>query len=162
MAEEDEVCLDLQAERCLKIAGKIAEEMEDNFVGTQHLLLGILSDGRNFASLALRSLGIDYGNLKEKVRRLVGAGVKVPYRERTLTPGAKKALEDAWHEARLLGEKTVSPEILLLALLREEGAVAARALVKMGVSLSILRKKLLRRVVGLDEINLRRTSVSRN
>jgi len=125
-----------QAQQVLNLARHEAQRLSHNFVGTEHLLLGITRLGDGTAVAALRRLGLDPIAVRLKVERVVGVGVgpapsvisNIPY-----TPRVKKALALAAKEAKSLGHSYCGTEHLLVGLIRESGGVAARVLNTLGV-----------------------------
>lgn len=121
-----------------------AHRLGHNYLGTEHILLGILRDHNNLAVATLEKLGVVPAELKMRVEELLGASHQVESfyvgAQIALTPRAKRVLELAYAEAKELGHPYVGTEHLLLGLLREEEGVAARALVEVGVDLPRARQ----------------------
>jgi len=121
-----------------------AHRLGHNYLGTEHILLGILRDHNNLAVTTLEKLGVVPAELKARVEELLGASHQVESfyvgAQIALTPRAKRVLELAYAEAKELGHPYVGTEHLLLGLLREEEGVAARSLVEMGVDLPKARQ----------------------
>jgi ATP-dependent Clp protease ATP-binding subunit ClpA len=123
-----------------------AEQLQHEHVGTEHVLLSILSVGDNVALKVLQALSVDTAAMRHKVRDLVkkGNASARPGREVPYTSRAKKVLELAMTEARDLGHQYVGTEHLLLGLIREERGVAAQVLVDNGVTVDVARPEVLR------------------
>lgn len=134
-----------RAQQALVLARKEAERMYHNFVGTEHILLGMMALGQGVSVTVLQKLGLDLDKLREEVERHVRKGPEqaaignIPY-----TPRTKKALNFASKEARALNHKYVGTEHILLGLLREGDGVAGRVLNYMGVSIEATRKAILK------------------
>lgn len=133
-----------RAQRVLHMARKEAEQFNHNYVGTEHVLLGLVALGSGVAVSALQSLGIDLQGLRLEVERAVGVGGdtkvggNIPF-----TPRAKKVLALATSEARLLSHSYVGTEHILLGLLREGEGIAARVLENMGVDPDEAREEIM-------------------
>jgi ATP-dependent Clp protease ATP-binding subunit ClpC len=129
-----------RAQRALLLAQEEARRLDFNFVGTEHLLLGLIREGEGVAARALLSLGVDLDKARTEVERLVGRGSTPGATEIGLTPRAKKVvLELSAEEARHLGHNYIGTEHLLLGLIREREGVAARVLENLGVDLARVR-----------------------
>ena len=133
-----------RAQRVLHLARKEAEQFNHNYVGTEHILLGLVALGNGVAVSALQSLGVDVQSLRLEVEKAVGTGSDtktagtVPF-----TPRAKKVLALAASEARSLNHTYVGTEHILLGLLREGEGIAARVLENMGVDLDEAREEIM-------------------
>ncbi len=133
-----------RAQRVLHLARKEAEQFSHNYVGTEHILLGLVALGSGVAVSALQSLGIDLQGLRLEVEKAVGVGGgtkmtgNIPF-----TPRAKKVLALATSEARSLSHSYVGTEHILLGLLREGEGIAARVLENMGVDLDEAREEIM-------------------
>ncbi|QHI70639.1 ATP-dependent Clp protease ATP-binding subunit [Tichowtungia aerotolerans] len=133
-----------RAQRVLHLARKEAEQFNHNYVGTEHILLGLVALGSGVAVSALQSLGIDLQGLRMEVEKAVGVGGdtkmtgNIPF-----TPRAKKVLALATSEARSLSHSYVGTEHILLGLLREGEGIAARVLENMGVDLDEAREEIM-------------------
>jgi ATP-dependent Clp protease ATP-binding subunit ClpC len=129
-----------RAQRSLLLAQEEARRLDFNFVGTEHLLLGLIREGEGVAARALMSLGVDLDKARAEVEKLVGRGSTPGASEIGLTPRAKKVvLELSAEEARHLGHNYIGTEHLILGLIREREGVAARVLENLGVDLSRVR-----------------------
>lgn len=133
-----------RAQRVLHLARKEAEQFNHNYVGTEHILLGLVALGSGVAVSALQSMGIDLQSLRLEVEKAVGTGSdtkmsgNIPF-----TPRAKKVLALAASEARSLNHSYVGTEHILLGLLREGEGIAARVLENMGVDLDEAREEIM-------------------
>lgn len=133
-----------RAQRVLHLARKEAEQFNHNYVGTEHILLGLVALGSGVAVSALQSLGVDLQSLRLEVEKAVGTGSdtkmsgNIPF-----TPRAKKVLALATSEARSLNHSYVGTEHILLGLLREGEGIAARVLENMGVDLEEAREEIM-------------------
>lgn len=129
-----------RAQRSLLLAQEEARRLDFNFVGTEHLLLGLIREGDGVAAKAVISLGIDLEKARAEVEKLVGRGSTPGASEIGLTPRAKKVvLELSSEEARHLGHNYIGTEHILLGLIREREGVAARVLENLGVDLGRVR-----------------------
>nr|WP_276308331.1 Clp protease N-terminal domain-containing protein [Ammonifex thiophilus] len=129
-----------RAQKVLLLAQEEARRMNYPFVGTEHILLGLLREDEGVAAKALQNLGISADAVREKVERIVGRGEEP---EVTLTPRAKRVLELVVEEMRQLGHNYVGTEHLLLGLIREGEGVAAQVLGISGADLDKVRTKVL-------------------
>jgi ATP-dependent Clp protease ATP-binding subunit ClpC len=136
-----------KAEQVLAFARKEADRLKHGFVGTEHILLGMLALGQGTAVEVLTSVGIDVETVRDKIETFVGVGTerarggRVPY-----TPRVKRALALAAKEAQTLKNAYVGTEHLLLGLMGEGDGVAARVLRQLGVDLQMLRREVFRRI----------------
>lgn len=132
-----------RAQRVIQLAREEARKLNHPAVGTEHLLLGLLSEGEGIAARALGNLGIDLGKAKQEVLKLLGPGEEPPKGEIGLTPRAKRVLELAGDEARRQGVGYIGTEHILLGLLREGEGVAYRVLNNLGVSADRVRQQVM-------------------
>jgi ATP-dependent Clp protease ATP-binding subunit ClpC len=132
-----------RARRVIVLAQEEARRLHHDYIGTEHLLLGLIHEGRGVAAKALESLGISL----EDVRRDVGEIVPPGEHERSghipFTPRAKKVLELSLRESQQLGHNYIGTEHILLGLIREGEGVAAQVLVKLGADLNRVRERVL-------------------
>lgn len=141
-----------RAKQVIKLAKKEAQRLNHNYLGTEHLLLGLLKLGQGVAVNVLRNLSIDFETVRQEVERLVGYGPEIQvYGDPTLTGRVKKVFEFANEEATHLSHNYVGTEHLLLGLLRETEGVAAQVLENLNVNLQEVRKEVLRE---LETFNL--------
>ena len=133
-----------RARKVMGLANKEAQRFNHEYIGTEHILLGLIKEGSGVAANVLRNLEIDLRKIRLEVEKIVQSGPdtvamgKLPY-----TPRAKKVIELAFEEARSLGHNYVGTEHLLLGLLREQEGVAARVLINLGVRLDDVREEVL-------------------
>jgi len=132
-----------QARRVLTLGREEARRLNHNYLGTEHLLLGLLAEGEGIAAKVLSSWGIDLGYVRAKVEELIGRGGGIYLPEMTLTPRAKRALELAYEESKLMGQNYIGTEHILLGLIREGEGVAAKILEGLGVTLDKARSEVL-------------------
>jgi len=132
-----------RARRVVVLAQEEARELDHNYIGTEHLLLGLLREGEGAAARALDELGISRTAVREQVVKLIGRGGRTPTGHIPFTPRAKKALELSLREALQLNHNHIGTEHLLLGLIREGEGVAAQVLVELGAGLHRVRVKVL-------------------
>jgi ATP-dependent Clp protease ATP-binding subunit ClpC len=154
-----------RARRVVVLAQDEARELDHNYIGTEHLLLGLLREGEGVAARALDELGISRAAVREQVVKLIGRGGHTPSGHIPFTPRAKKALELSLREALQLNHNHIGTEHLLLGLLREGDGVAAQVLVELGAGLHRVRAKVLELVPagpaeGMEFSRPPRTAVS--
>ncbi len=138
-----------RGQRALRAAQVEAAKLGRSYVGTEHLLLGVLTEP-GAAAMVLK--GIELDAVRAEVIQILGRGEeKIEGRQMVYTPRTKKVLEQSVREARELNQNYVSTEHILLALMREREGVAAHVLIKMGVDLSKAREELLRILSGSDD-----------
>ncbi len=121
-----------RAQRAIALAQDEAIKFKHNYVGTEHLLLGLLREGEGVAAKALVKLGVDLDNLREKIESVVGRGSEET-QVMGITPRTKRVFELSFVEARRLGHNYVGTEHMLLALIREGEGVAAKVLIDIGL-----------------------------
>ena len=130
------------------LAQEEARLLNHNYIGTEHLLLGLIHESEGVAARALESLGISLDFVRGQVEELIGQGASAPSGHMPFTPRAKKVLELALREAIQLGHNYIGSEHILLGLLREGKGVAAEVLTKAGVSLQSVRERVLTLLSG--------------
>jgi ATP-dependent Clp protease ATP-binding subunit ClpC len=141
-----------RAKQVIKLAKKEAQRLNHNYLGTEHVLLGLLKLGQGIAVNVLRNLNIDYETVLSEVERLVGFGPEIQvYGDPALTGKVKKAFEYSNEEAASLNHNYVGTEHLLLALLRQTDGVAAQILENLNINLKEVRKEVLKE---LETFNL--------
>ncbi len=141
-----------RAKQVIKLAKKEAQRMNHNYLGTEHVLLGLLKLGQGIAVNVLRNFNLDYETIRQEVERLVGFGPEIQvYTDPALTAKVKKSFEFANEEAASLNHNYVGTEHLLLALLRQSDGVAAQVLENLNVSLKDIRREILKE---LETFNL--------
>ncbi len=147
-----------RAKQVIKLAKKEAQRLNHNYLGTEHVLLGLLKLGQGIAVNVLRSFNLDYDAIRAEVERLVGFGPEIQvYGDPALTGKVKKVFEFANEEAVNLNHNYVGTEHLLLALLRQIDGVAAQVLENLNVNLKDIRKEVLKE---LETFNLQLPSSS--
>jgi len=132
-----------RAQRVLILANEEAKALNHNYVGTEHILLGLLKENEGVAAQALHSLGVQFDDIRDRIESLIGRGT-MPVDVIGYTPRAKRVLELSFVEARRLGHNYVGTEHILLGLLREGEGVAARVLMEMGVDLNRARDEVMK------------------
>jgi len=137
-----------QARRVVVLAQDEARLLGHNYVGTEHLLLGLLYEGGGIAAQALESLGISRENILGQVEQIIGRGQHARPGHIPFTPRAKKALELSLREALALGHTYIGPEHLLLGLLCEGHGVAAQVLTGAGASPALVRERVVDLLTG--------------
>ena len=135
-----------RARRVVVLAQEEARMLSHNYIGTEHILLGLMHEGEGVAALTLDSLGIELGNVRAYIEREVGQGDKAPSGHIPFTPRAKKVLELSLREALQLRHNYIGTEHILLGVVREGEGLAARAIVDGGVELGELRHRVLNRL----------------
>src|SRR5207253_339394 len=115
-----------------------------NYIGTEHILLGLIHEGEGVAAKALESLGISLEGVRQQVEEIIGQGQQAPSGHIPFTPRAKKVLELSLREALQLGHNYIGTEHLLLGLVREGEGVAAQVLGRLGVELDDVRTVVMR------------------
>ena len=130
-----------RAQRVVVLVQEEARMLNHSYLGTEHLLLGLVREGEDMAARALESLGINLQAVRQQVQEIIGQGQQAPAGHIPFTPRAKKVMELARREADDLGHNYVGTEHLLLGLVREGEGVAAQVLVKLGAGLTGVRRR---------------------
>jgi len=130
------------------LAQEEARMLNHNYIGTEHLLLGLIHEGDGVAAKALESLNISLGAVREQVQEIIGKGQQAPSGHIPFTPRAKKVLELSLREALQLGHNYIGTEHILLGLIREGEGVAAQVLVKLGADLGRVRQQVIQLLSG--------------
>lgn len=133
-----------RAQRALIFAQEEAKNLGHNYVGTEHILLGLLKEGEGVAAQTLQSLGMDIETARKRVEELIGKGNYNFSEGFGYTPRTKRVMELSFHEARNLGHNYVGTEHLLLALIREGDGIAARILKDVGIDLQNVRESVIK------------------
>jgi ATP-dependent Clp protease ATP-binding subunit ClpC len=133
-----------QARRVLAYSQEEAQRFRHNYIGTEHLLLGLVREGDGVAAKVLHSLGVELPNVRSAVENIIGRGDRIVLGEIGLTPRSKKVIELAVDEARRLNHHYIGTEHLLLGLVREGEGIAAGILNSMGVELEQVRQETIR------------------
>ena len=137
-----------RARRVVVLAQEEARMLDHGYIGTEHLLLGLIREGDGVAARALESLGISLEAVREQVEEIIGRGQQPPPGHIPFTPRAKKVLELALREAQQLGHDYIGTEHLLLGLIREGSGVAAQVLVRLGADLNRTRQQVVQLLHG--------------
>ena len=137
-----------RARRVVVLAQEEARTLNHNYIGTEHVLLGLIHEGEGVAAKALESLGISLEAVRQQVEQIIGQGQQPPSGHIPFTPRAKKVLELSLREALQLGHNYIGTEHILLGLIREGEGVAAQVLVKLGADLNRVRQQVMQLLHG--------------
>src|SRR5436309_718046 len=137
-----------RARRVVVLAQEEARLLNHNYIGTEHILLGLISEGEGVAAKALESLGVSLDSVRSQVEEIIGMGSSSPQGHIPFTPRAKKVLELSLREALQLGHNYIGTEHILLGLIREGEGVAAQVLQKLGADLSRVRQQVIQLLSG--------------
>ena len=137
-----------RARRVVVLAQEEARLLNHNYIGTEHLLLGLIHEGEGVAAKALESLNIRLEDVRHEVEEMIGHGANAPSGHIPFTPRAKKVLELSLREALQLGHNYIGTEHILLGLIREGEGVAAQVLQKLGADLSRVRQQVIQLLSG--------------
>ncbi len=137
-----------RARRVVVLAQEEARLLNHNYIGTEHILLGLIHEGEGVAAKALESLNISLEAVRQQVEEIIGQGGSSPSGHIPFTPRAKKVLELSLREALQLGHNYIGTEHILLGLIREGEGVAAQVLVKLGADLSRVRQQVIQLLSG--------------
>ncbi len=137
-----------RARRVVVLAQEEARMLNHNYIGTEHILLGLIHEGEGVAAKALESLGISLDAVRNQVEEIIGQGQQAPSGHIPFTPRAKKVLELSLREALQLGHNYIGTEHILLGLIREGEGVAAQVLVKLGADLNKVRQQVIQLLSG--------------
>jgi ATP-dependent Clp protease ATP-binding subunit ClpC len=135
-----------QARRVVVLAQEESRILNHNYIGTEHLLLGMLHEGEGGAATALQAMGIGLEAVRQQVEETVGRGKENPSGHIPFTPRAKKVLELSLRESLQLGHDYIGSEHILLGLIREGDGLAAQILVRLGADLAGVREQVLRQL----------------
>lgn len=130
-----------RARRVLSLAQEEAERLNHNYIGSEHVLIGLLREEGGVAGRVLRDLGLEVSRVQAMVERLIGTGTRTPFTKIELAPTTKRVLELAVEEARRMGQHYISTEHLLLGLARQNDGAVADILKKFGVSTEQIRRQ---------------------
>ncbi|MEN9970458.1 MAG: hypothetical protein RLZZ229_666 [Actinomycetota bacterium] len=139
-----------KARRVVVLAQEEAKLLNHNYIGTEHILLGLIHEGEGVAAKAIESLGIDLAAVREQVQEIIGQGQQAPSGHIPFTPRAKKVLELSLREALQLGHSYIGTEHLLLGLIREGEGVAAQVLTKLGADTNKVRQQVIQLLSGFQ------------
>src|SRR6476660_7691305 len=133
-----------RARKVMQLANQEAQRFNHEYIGTEHILLGLVKEGSGVAANVLKNLDIDLRKIRLEVEKIVQSGPDmVTMGKLPQTPRAKKVIEYSIEEARNLGHNYVGTEHLLLGLLREKDGVAAQVLMNLGLKLEEVREEVL-------------------
>ncbi|MFZ5640528.1 MAG: ATP-dependent Clp protease ATP-binding subunit [Bacillota bacterium] len=139
-----------RAQKVLVLAQEEARRAHFDYVGTEHLLLGLIREGGGIAAKVLQGMGIEMQQVRDEVEKIMGKGNFTGYGEIGFTPRSKKVLELSFDEARRLGHNYIGTEHLLLGLIREGEGVAARVLENLGANLEKVREGIIEMLSGAN------------
>ncbi len=137
-----------RARRVVVLAQEEARMLNHNYIGTEHILLGLIHEGEGLAAKALENLDISLVAVREQVQEIIGQGQQAPTGHIPFTPRAKKVLEYSLREGLQLGHTYIGTEHILLGLIREGEGVAAQVLVKLGADLNKVRQQVIQLLAG--------------
>ncbi len=137
-----------RARRVVVLAQEEARMLNHNYIGTEHILLGLIHEGEGVAAKALESMNISLEGVRAQVEEIIGQGQQAPSGHIPFTPRAKKVLELSLREALQLGHNYIGTEHILLGLIREGEGVAAQVLVKLGADLNRVRQTVIQLLSG--------------
>src|SRR3974390_2015021 len=140
-----------RARRVVVLAQQEARRLDHNYIGTEHILLGLVREGEGIAATALDQLGISLDAVRQQVEEIIGRGQQAPSGHIPFTPRGKKVLELSLRESLQLGHDYIGTEHILLGLVREGGGVAAQILVKLGAELNRVRQQVIQLLHGRQE-----------
>jgi len=142
-----------RARRVVVLAQQEARMLNHNYIGTEHILLGLIHEGEGVAARALTTMGISLGAMRQAVEDIIGRGTQPPTESGHIpfTPRSKKVLELSLREALQLGSDYIGTEHILLALIREGDGVAAQVLLSEGVDITRARAQVGKLLHGRDE-----------
>ncbi|HLS44246.1 MAG TPA: Clp protease N-terminal domain-containing protein, partial [Ornithinicoccus sp.] len=137
-----------RARRVVVLAQEEARMLNHNYIGTEHILLGLIHEGEGVAAKALETLDISLDAVREQVQEIIGQGQQSPTGHIPFTPRAKKVLELSLREGLQLGHNYIGTEHILLGLIREGEGVAAQVLIKLGADLNRVRQQVIQLLSG--------------
>ena len=137
-----------RARRVVVLAQEEARMLDHNYIGTEHLLLGLIHEGEGVAAKALEALGISLDAVRQQVEAIIGRGQQAPSGHIPFTPRAKRVLELSLRESGQLGHNYIGTEHILLGLVREGEGVAAQVLVTLGADLNRVRQMVIQLLDG--------------
>ena len=132
-----------RARRVIVLAQDEAKMLNHNYIGTEHILLGLIHEGEGVAAKALEQMGISLEAVREQVEEIIGHGQNPPTGHIPFTPRAKKVLELSLREALQMNHSYIGTEHILLGLIREGEGIAAQVLIKLGADLNRVRTTVL-------------------
>lgn len=137
-----------RARKVIVLARDEAERFNHNYLGTEHILLGLIKEGEGVALAVLKSMGVSLEEIVSQVESLLVKGENKPPKEIAFTARARKVFELAWEESQMMGHNYVGTEHLLLGLLREGGGIAATVMKKLGMDIDVLREEIITLLSG--------------
>lgn len=137
-----------RAQQVLVLAQEEAKRLSHNFIGTEHLLLGLVREGSGIAARALQNMNVDLNRVRSEVERIAPKSDKLLHKGITYTPRAKRVVELSIEESQNLGHNYVGTEHILLGLLREGEGIAAQVLTNLGIDLKRARKEVIQLLGG--------------
>jgi len=137
-----------RARRVVVLAQEEASGLGHNYIGTEHILLGLIHEGEGVAAKALKSLGVGLDPVRQQVEEIIGRGQEAPSGHIPFTRRAKKVLELSLRESKQLGHNYIGTEHILLGLIREGDGVAAQVLVRLGADLNRVRQQVIQLLRG--------------
>src|SRR5579864_607540 len=137
-----------RARRVIVLAQEEARMLNHNYIGTEHILLGLVREGEGVAAEALESLEISLDAVRQQVEEIIGRGQEAPSGHIPFTPRAKKVLELSLRESLQLGHNYIGTEHILLGLIREGDGVAAQVLVRLGADLNRVLQQVIQLLHG--------------
>ena len=140
-----------RARKVLTMAQEEAQRLNHNYIGTEHLLLGLVKEDQGVAVKVLRELGVESAQVIRAIEKAVGRGDRPPYGKPTLAPRTKRVIELSVEEARLMGHQYIGTEHLLLGLVREGEGIAVNVLRSLGVSLDKVRTATARSLLETEQ-----------
>jgi ATP-dependent Clp protease ATP-binding subunit ClpA len=150
-----------RARRVMVLAQEEARMLNHNYIGTEHLLLGLIHEGEGVAARALESLGISLQVVRQQVEETIGRGQEAPPGHIPFTPRAKMVLDLSLREAKEFGHNYIGTEHILLGLIGEGSGVAAHVLVRLGADLNRVRQQVIRLPKLSDDVLVRVDSLDR-
>ena len=137
-----------RARRVVVLAQEEARMLDHNYIGTEHLLLGLIHEGEGVAAKALEALGISLDAVRQQVEAIIGRGQQAPSGHIPFTPRAKRVLELSLRESGQLGHRYIGTEHVLLAIVREGDGIAAQVLTGLGADLDRVRQQVIELLHG--------------
>src|SRR5947208_3778721 len=137
-----------RARRVVVLAQEEARMFKHNYIGTEHILLGLAHEGEGVAAKALEAMGVSLAAVRSQVEAIIGRGQAEPTGHIPFTPRAKKVLELSLRESLQLGHNYIGTEHILLGLIREGEGVAAQVLQKLGADLGRVRQQVIQLLSG--------------
>ncbi|MET4671492.1 MULTISPECIES: Clp protease N-terminal domain-containing protein [unclassified Streptomyces] len=151
------------ARRVVVLAQEEARSLNHNYIGTEHILLGLIHQGEGVAAKALESLGISLQAVRQQAEEVIGLGQETPTGHLPFTPRAKTVLlELSLHEARQLGHTHIGTEHILLGLIRKDDGVGVQLLVMLGADLSRLRQQVIQEIAERNHVVVHEPGTSQN